>query len=241
MDAYYEMNLPQPILSVKLHKNTPAKLYEEMGRFLFTPGALTPSFFNDDSLFEVLSSKGVDSDDLADISIAGCQEPLIMGKDNGNTTNSWLNLPKILEMTLTGGVSTVTGEKLVEVERCKLENVREAFWANVEKFVAAMGEAANGASAAPCPQASSSFSSFARVSSLFSSRVIASWGICATEGRAMNTYLPHFILRRSRRTSSRRQRRTRLRVTALPTLPETEKPIFSSRPFRWINTRFFEG
>ncbi len=148
MDAYYDMNLPQPILSVKLHKNTPAKLYEEMGRFLFTPGALTPSFFNDDSLFSVLSSKGVADCDLADISIAGCQEPLNMGKDNGNTTNSWLNLPKILEMTLTGGVSTITGEKLVDVEPCKLENVREAFWQNVERFVAAMGEAANGASVA---------------------------------------------------------------------------------------------
>ncbi len=148
MDAYYDMNLPQPILSVKLHKNTPQKLYEEMGRFLFTPGALTPSFFNDDSLFAVLSSKGVADCDLADISIAGCQEPLIMGKDNGNTTNSWLNLPKILEMTLTGGVSAITGEKLVDVEPCSLENVREAFWKNVERFVAAMGEAANGASAA---------------------------------------------------------------------------------------------
>lgn len=148
MDAYFDMNLPQPILSVKLHKNTPAKLYEEMGRFLFTPGVLTPSFFNDDSLYEVLASKGVDGADLADISIAGCQEPLIMGKDNGNTTNSWLNLPKILEMTLTGGVSTITGEKLVDVEACSLENVREAFRKNVERFVAAMGEAANGASAA---------------------------------------------------------------------------------------------
>ena len=148
MDAYFDMNLPQPILSVKLHKNTPAKLYEEMGRFLFTPGVLTPSFFNDDSLFDVLASKGVDGDDLADISIAGCQEPLIMGKDNGNTTNSWLNLPKILEMTLTGGVSTITGEKLVDVDACSLENVREEFFKNVERFVAAMGEAANGASAA---------------------------------------------------------------------------------------------
>ncbi len=148
MDAYFDMNLPQPILSVKLHKNTPAKLYEEMGKFLFTPGVLTPSFFNDDSLYSVLSAKGVDDNDLADISIAGCQEPLIMGKDNGNTTNSWLNLPKILEMTLTGGVSTITGEKLVDIKACKLENIREEFYKNVEIFVAAMSEAANGASAA---------------------------------------------------------------------------------------------
>ena len=148
MDAYYDMNLPQPILSVKLHKNTPAKLYEEMGRFLFSPGVLTPSFFNDDSLYAVLSAHGVDGKDLPDISIAGCQEPLIMGKDNGNTTNSWLNLPKILEMTLTGGVSTITGEKLVDIEACELENVREAFKENVKLFVDAMAKAANGASEA---------------------------------------------------------------------------------------------
>ncbi|MBO5859024.1 MAG: hypothetical protein J6R20_04540 [Clostridia bacterium] len=148
MDAYYDMNLPQPILSVKLHKNTPEKLYAEMGRFLFTAGALTPSFFNDDSLFEVLASKGVDACDLPDISIAGCQEPLIMGKDNANTTNSWFNLPKILEMTLTGGVSTITGEKLVECDACSLENVREEFYKNVQRFADAMAEAANGASVA---------------------------------------------------------------------------------------------
>ncbi len=148
MDAYFDMNLPQPILSVKLHKNTPQKLYEEMGRFLFTPGALTPSFFNDDSLFEVLGAKGVSAEDLPDISIAGCQEPLIMGKDNANTTNSWLNLPKILEMTLTGGVSTITGEKLVECDACALENVRDEFYKNVQRFVDAMADAANGASVA---------------------------------------------------------------------------------------------
>ena len=148
MDAYYDMNLPQPILSVKLHKNTPQKLYEEMGRFLFSAGVLTPSFFNDDSLFEVLASKGVDAEDLPDISVAGCQEPLIMGKDNANTTNSWFNLPKILEMTLTGGVSTITGEKLVECDACALENVREGFYKNVQRFADAMADAANGASKA---------------------------------------------------------------------------------------------
>ena len=148
MDAYFDMNLPQPILSVKLHKNTPAKLYEEMGRFLFSPGVLTPSFFNDDSLYAVLSAHGVADEDLPDISIAGCQEPLVMGKDNGNTTNSWLNLPKILEMTLTGGVSTVTGEKLVDIEACPLEDIREGFYKNVQHFVDEMAKAANGASRA---------------------------------------------------------------------------------------------
>lgn len=148
MDAYYNMNLPQPILSVKLHKNTPKEFYENMGKFLFTPGVLTPSFFNDDSLFEILKSRGVDSEDLPDISIAGCQEPLIMGKDNGNTTNSWLNLPKILELTITGGVSLVTGEKLADIKKAPLENIKEEFFKNTKYFAERMADAANGASKA---------------------------------------------------------------------------------------------
>lgn len=148
MDAYYDMNLPQPILSVKLHKNTPQEFYEEMGRFMFTPGVLTPSFFNDDALFEMLQSHGVDKEDLMDVSIAGCQEPLIMGKDNGNTTNSWLNLPKILELTITGGYSTITGEKLVDIQKADLNNLKEEFYKNVEIFAKRMADAANGASKA---------------------------------------------------------------------------------------------
>ncbi len=148
LDAYYDMNLPQPILSVKLHKNTPEEFYAELGKFLFTPGVLTPSFFNDDSLFEVLGAAGIDQKDLPDISIAGCQEPLIMGKDNGNTTNSWLNLPKILELTLTGGISTVTGEKLADIRQANLKNIREEFYNNVRFFANKMCESANGASRA---------------------------------------------------------------------------------------------
>ncbi len=148
MDAYFDMMLPQPILSVKLHKNTPEKLYEEMGKFFFTPGMLTPSLFNDDSLFEILKANGVDEADIPDYSIAGCQEPLIMGKDNGNTTNSWLSLPKVLEMVLYGGVSAITGDKLMEAGECDLLNIRTDFYNTLEKVLDQMTSAANGASVA---------------------------------------------------------------------------------------------
>lgn len=155
-DAYYDMNLPQPILSVKLHKNTPDKLYEEMGRFFFTPGVLTPSLFNDDAIFEVLRQKGVAEEDLADYSVAGCQEPLIMGKDNGNTTNSWLNMLKVLELVLQGGKSEITGEQIGKTREelgydnnlDLLKNIREVFYKELEFYVDEMVEAANEASRA---------------------------------------------------------------------------------------------
>ena len=153
-DAYYAMNLPQPILSVKLHKDTPDEMYTEMGRFFFTTGCLTPSLFNDDALFKILSNHGVQRHDLEDYSIAGCQEPLIMGKDNGNTTNSWLNLGKILELTLHSGKSAISGQQICNCGiPCEtndqaialLCNIRELFYKNVDDFIARMVSAANGA------------------------------------------------------------------------------------------------
>lgn len=152
-DAYFDMNLPQPILSVKLHKNTPDEFYENLGRFLFTPGVLTPSFFNDESLFSILRARDVAEDDLADCSVAGCQEPLIMGKDTGNTTNSWFNLPKVLELTLNQGKSFISGKEIgTAVESTDtldiLKNIRTYFYKNAEFFAEKMAAAGNGASKA---------------------------------------------------------------------------------------------
>lgn len=152
MDAYLDMNLPQPILSAKLHHGTPNELYESMGRFFFSPGVLTPSLFNDESVFQLLSDRNVAKEDLADYAVAGCQEPLIMGKDNGNTTNSWLNLPKILELTLNGGCSLITGnmiEKTPSIPTAELlGSIRNHFYDNLSHYIDLMCEAANGASRA---------------------------------------------------------------------------------------------
>ncbi len=153
MDAYFDMNLPQPILSVKLHKDTPKEMYEEMGKFFFSPGVLTPSIFNDDSMFVILENNGVKKEDLENYSVAGCQEPLIMGKDTANTTNSWFNMPKILELVLNNGISTITGKKIDSVTTEKdpeklLKNIREEFYKNADYFADKMCDAANGASKA---------------------------------------------------------------------------------------------
>jgi formate C-acetyltransferase len=153
LDAYYEMNLPQPILSVKLHQHTPQKFYEELGRFFFTPGCLTPSIFNDDTLFELLPGNGIDKGDLPDYSVAGCQEPLIMGKDNGNTTNSWLNLGKILELSLLDGVSALTGKRILPSSEHtdaleRLRGLRELFYRNAGICIDNMAAAANAVSQA---------------------------------------------------------------------------------------------
>ena len=138
LDAYYDMNLPQPILSVKLHKNTPEELYREMGRFFFTPGCLTPSLFNDDSLFQTLAEHGVAQEDLPNYSVAGCQEPLNMGK--------------VLELVLCNGRSELTGRAMGEqtdyTPEYILTHLRELFYERLTAVSHTMQDAANGASRA---------------------------------------------------------------------------------------------
>ena len=77
-----------------------------------------------------------------------------MGKDNGNTTNSWLNLAKILELTLNEGASTITGKQIGSYAPPAssalelLQTVRQRFMTNLEAYVDRMVVAANNASRA---------------------------------------------------------------------------------------------
>jgi len=112
LEAYHQSNRPQPNLSVKMHAHTPFKFYQAISKFMFNFGHSSPSFLNDVAVFSALKKKGVAEEDLKEYAIAGCQEPLIKGKENGNTTNSWLNLAKVLEISLNDGYSLITGEKL---------------------------------------------------------------------------------------------------------------------------------
>jgi len=153
LDAFYKGRYPQPILSLRLHKNTPDELYRSSGRFFFTPGQLTPSLFNDDSMIPLLISQGVQPEDAENYAIAGCQEPLITGKDNGNTTNSWLNLAKVLEVTLNNGASTITGRKLaLSIKELTgsamtaqelLKNIKTIFYKQLDHTIQEMTEAAD--------------------------------------------------------------------------------------------------
>ncbi|MDO5554322.1 MAG: pyruvate formate lyase family protein [Planctomycetia bacterium] len=126
--AFFESNNPQPALSVKLHRGTPESVYTALENFFFTPGHSTPSLFNDDMVFTVLERKGIASADIPDYGIAGCQEPVIMGRENANTTNSWLNLGKILEITLNNGCAILTGHKLgLSTEELGYDNQKDLY------------------------------------------------------------------------------------------------------------------
>ena len=152
LDAFFETNDPQPALSVKVHAGTSEGLYRSLGRFFYTPGHSNPSLFNDDVMFEILKGRGVADEDLPDYCIAGCQEPLIMGKASLNTTNTWLNLAKILELAMNDGLSLITGKKTgpswrelgyTEGADAVYENLEKVFYDLLDKILPHMRDAGN--------------------------------------------------------------------------------------------------
>ena len=158
LEAFYRSNTPQPAISVKLHAGTPDCVYQAMEPFFTTPGSVTPSLFNDDVLFNVLRRKGIAEDDLTNYAIAGCQEPLIAGRESGNTTNSWLNLAKVLELAIHGGVSAISGVRIgLDYAALGLDpanplgdpaRLRAAFWRQLDHLLPRMAAAANGCTTA---------------------------------------------------------------------------------------------
>jgi len=135
LDAFFETNDPQPALSIKVHSGTTERFYRSLGRFFFSPGHSNPSLFNDDVMFEILRARGVADEDLPDYCIAGCQEPLIMGKASLNTTNSWLNLAKVLELAMNDGISLITGKRIGPSWReLGYTGGADDVYANLEKF-----------------------------------------------------------------------------------------------------------
>ncbi len=151
LDAFYKTNDPQPALSVKVYAETPVELYDSIGRFFFTPGHSTPSLFNDDSVFEMLLQQGKAVSDLPDYSIAGCQELLVMGKSSLNTTNSWLNLAKVLTLACNDGKSLISSKQLVptwrELGYCDAtnayENIHDVFFKMLKIVLPKMQQTAN--------------------------------------------------------------------------------------------------
>lgn len=73
-------------------------------------------------------------------------------KDNANTTNSWLNMAKVLELTLSGGKSAITGKAIgpqtAYDAQYILKNIRPLFYEKLQWFAEEMRDAANGASEA---------------------------------------------------------------------------------------------
>ena len=110
LQAQSHLLLPQPNLSLRLHKNSPQELLEAASRVIGM-GSGMPQVFNDEAVIPALKSHGVSHEDAMNYAIVGCVELTTHGNALAWSDAAMFNLVKALELTLHHGVDQLTGEK----------------------------------------------------------------------------------------------------------------------------------
>lgn len=111
MDAKNAVGLIQPAIAVRLHKNSPDKLYHKIvDSLLKEPGVY--SFFNDEMMIPYLTNLGIPLKDARNYSTDGCMRWQIPGKAIAmRALGSMFVLPKCLDYALNQGIDRFSGKQ----------------------------------------------------------------------------------------------------------------------------------
>ena len=110
LQAQTHLLLPQPNLSLRMYKDSPAELLEAASRVI-GQGSGMPQVFNDEAVVPALMAHGVSHKDAMNYAIVGCVELTTHGNALAWSDAAMFNLLKALELTLNHGVDMLTGEK----------------------------------------------------------------------------------------------------------------------------------
>jgi pyruvate formate-lyase/glycerol dehydratase family glycyl radical enzyme len=111
LKAEEHLQLPQPNLTARLHKNSPDNLINECTRVIGL-GSGMPQIVNDESIIPALIGAGIENEDATDYALVGCVELSTQGNLLGWSDAAMFNMVKVLELTLNDGKCQITGEQL---------------------------------------------------------------------------------------------------------------------------------
>jgi pyruvate-formate lyase len=98
-----ELKYQTPNLTMRVHRNTPEKLWKMAAECLAT-GIGLPAIYNDEVVCPALEAIGIPPCDSHDYCMNGCNQIDIMGKSHMGLEDGEINLGKVLELTLHNGV-----------------------------------------------------------------------------------------------------------------------------------------
>ncbi len=109
VEACANLRLFTPSVSVKVFKDTDQTFIEKSVKAMNEHKGGQPAFYNDEAFMDILANMGVDKEDRHNWAPVGCIEAGIQGKWDYAAKGPWLNVGKVLEITLHGGTDPETG------------------------------------------------------------------------------------------------------------------------------------
>ena len=141
LDTYNELNIYSPKIHIRMNAKTPASTVQKVLSFI-RGGNSSFVFVNDPTAMKGLVSVGIQEKDAWDYVPIGCYEPAVWGMELGCTGCGGVNLPKAVELVLTGGRDARTGD-LCGAETGKVTDF-EGFKAAVKTQIAYLTDRATG-------------------------------------------------------------------------------------------------
>ncbi|MBN1582647.1 MAG: hypothetical protein JXA89_18195 [Anaerolineae bacterium] len=111
LEAYEELNTPDPKLSVRFFYGTADWLYRRVAD-LIRKGHNSFVLMNDAPAIEALVKRGKTLSDARLYLPIGCYEPAVDGKEVGCTMNLVINLAKGVELALHDGIDPLSGQQI---------------------------------------------------------------------------------------------------------------------------------
>jgi len=112
IEACEDVKLFTPSISVRWFEDTDDRLLERALEAVQEHKGGQPAFYNDLAFMRILRNMGIADEDLYNWAPDGCIEASIPGKWDFAAKGPWLNVAKILEITLNDGVDPRTGIQL---------------------------------------------------------------------------------------------------------------------------------
>jgi formate C-acetyltransferase len=130
LDAIDELHLLQPGNNLQLSENTPDAFFFKVMKVI-KKGYGYPSVFNADGVVKQLTNQGKNLEDSREGGCSGCIETGAFGKEAYILTG-YLNVPKVLELTLFNGIDPLTEKMTGLYSKEKFDNFSE-FYDTFEK------------------------------------------------------------------------------------------------------------
>ena len=140
--AQADLGLPQPNLSIRIHKNSPQE-FLMASAFVISKGSGMPQVFNDDVIIPGQLNRGIAPDDALNYAVVGCVELSTPGKALGWSDAAMFNMARVLDLTLFGGKDPHSGWQIgldtpALNEMGTFEEVEAAYDKQLAHFVALM-------------------------------------------------------------------------------------------------------
>lgn len=117
LEASVHTRMMNPWVCVRMHENTPYELKVKATECI-RAGYGHPKLFNDIPTIEVMQRKGMSLREARNYAVVGCVEPDLPGYEYGFHDSAYMNIAKIMELSLNGGQCIDCSETCPRYARC---------------------------------------------------------------------------------------------------------------------------